>query len=172
MNDFRRIVLIGYRGAGKSTIGRLLQKKLEWEYISTDEQIEKLEEKTIGEIVEKNGWNYFRKLEESVIKKMELSQNIVIDTGGGIVESKENILKLKSASLMVWIDAQIEDIVERLQKHQDRPLLNKDNLAEDARFNYNKRFELYRQYSDLQFNTSFEKAETICDKIISEMRVK
>lgn len=167
--DFKCIAFIGFRGTGKSTISRLLAEKLEWKYISTDQQIEEKAGITINEIVGKKGWKYFRKLETEIIDGLVSSRNMVIDTGGGIVENQKNILQLNSYSLMVWVDANIKDIIERIQRQGNRPLLNKVDLVEDTKFNYGKRVKLYRQYSDLQFNTSIEKPDDICKKIILEM---
>ena len=102
--NLKRIVLIGFRGTGKSTIGKLLAKKLEWKYLSTDQQIEERVGTTISDIVERKGWKYFRKLETQVIEKLKSSQNMIIDTGGGIVENQKNVIQLNSSSLIVWIN--------------------------------------------------------------------
>jgi shikimate kinase len=165
--NFKRIVLIGFRGTGKSTIGKRLAADLKWEYLSTDEQIEKIECKTIDLIVKKKGWEYFRKLEADVIEKLPPLPNMVIDAGGGVVEDKNNIKRLSISSIIVWIDAQVEDIIKRLQQSKNRPLLNRNNLIKDIKYNYKKRRPIYKRYSNLQFNTSIETPKNICNKIIS-----
>lgn len=170
--NLKRIVLIGFRGTGKSTIAKQVAANLRWEYLSTDEQIEKKEGKTIDLIVKKKGWEYFRKLEAYVIEELPLLPNIVIDTGGGIVEDENNIKRLSVSSIIVWIDAQVEDIIKRLRQSKNRPLLNRNNLTEDIEFNYKKRKPIYRRYSNLQFNTSVETPENICNEIISTVVLK
>lgn len=171
-SNFKRIVLIGFRGTGKSTIGKQLAANLGWKYFSTDEQIEKKEGKTIDLIVKKKGWKHFREVEADVIDELQSFPNLVIDAGGGIVENENNIKKLSISSIVIWIDAQIEDIINRLQEIKNRPLLNKDNLIEDIEFNYKRRQTIYKRCSDLRFDTSIETPENICNKIISTLGMK
>lgn len=166
----KRIVLIGFRGVGKSTIGRLLAQKLGWEYISTDEEIELRENEPIGHIVSKNGWDYFRKLEAEAAERFSAYQHVIVDTGGGIVNNEDIMNGLVNSSMVIWIDADIETISHRLQNDKDRPLLSETDLDEDIKINYQRRAPVYQKYSELRFNTSNETAEEICDKIISEMR--
>lgn len=166
-----RILLIGFRGCGKSTVGKMLAKMLGWEYISMDRLIEEKEEMLISEIVEKRGWKYFRKFEGEVIRGLQASQHSVIDAGGGaVIEHRKGIEALINSSVVVWIDAHIEDIIQRLKNVGDRPLLNQKNLIEDVGFNYEKRRPVYQKLAHLKFNTSTESAKEICNKIISEVR--
>ena len=170
--NLKSIVLIGFRGTGKSTIAKQLAANLKWEYLSTDEQVEKKEGKTIDQIVKKKGWEYFRKLESDIMEELPPLPNIVIDTGGGIVEDENNIKRLSVSSIIVWIDAQVEDIIKRLRQSKNRPLLNRNNLIEDIEYNYKKRKPIYKRYSNLQFNTSVETPENICKEIISTVVLK
>lgn len=167
----KRIVLIGFRGCGKSTVGKKLAKELGWEYISTDRRVEEKASMAISEIVEKRGWMYFRKLEGEVISELQTSQYSVIDAGGGaVIEHRREIEALINSSVVVWIDAHIEDIIQRLKDVGDRPLLNQENLIEDVKLNYEKRRPVYQKLAQLAFNTSGDSVQEICNKIISEMR--
>lgn len=166
-----RILLIGFRGCGKSTIGRRLAKELGWNYISTDRRVEEKGNMAIGEIVRRSGWEYFRKLEGEVLDALETSRNSVIDTGGGaLIEHRKGIEKLLNYSMVVWIDAHLDDIVRRLKGDKNRPLLSQKNLIEDVEFNYDKRRPTYQKLATHTFNTSVESVEEICNKIIREMR--
>ena len=117
------LVLIGYRGTGKSTIGALLSEQLGMPYISTDEEIVRRAGMSIPEIVEKNGWPFFRDLESSVLKDLSGAGSTIIDTGGGIIEREENVACLQHNSSVFWLTAQVDTIVERIQSGTQRPAL-------------------------------------------------
>jgi shikimate kinase len=168
-----RILLIGFRCCGKSTIGKKLAQMLEWKYVSTDELIEEKEKTRIDEIVEKKGWAYFRRLEVEVISKLKGLQSCVIDAGAGAaIEHPEEIEELWNLSMVVWIDANLPDVIARLSTDGRRPLLNQKNLIEDVRYNYEKRQPVYEKLATHRFNTSVESVEEICDEIILEVRKK
>jgi shikimate kinase len=168
-----RILLIGFRGCGKSTVGRKLATELGWEYVSTDHRVEEKAAMAISEIVEKRGWKYFRKLEGEVIGELPTLRNSVIDAGGGVViEHRKEIETLINSSVVVWIDAHLEDIIRRLKGDKDRPLLNQKNLVEDVEFNYEKRCLIYQKLAIHTFNTSLESVAEICNQIILEMGQK
>ncbi|MBQ3420901.1 MAG: AAA family ATPase, partial [Romboutsia sp.] len=85
-----RIILIGFMGVGKTTIGKIIAKKLKLNFVDMDNYIEKREGKSISKIFEAYGEQHFRKLESESLKDLIKSDNIVISTGGGIVTTKEN----------------------------------------------------------------------------------
>ena len=85
------IVLIGYRGTGKTSVGKLLARKLNRKLLSTDKMIIKNADMTINKIIKKYGWNKFRYLESEAIKSINSLDGLVIDTGGGIVLKDKNI---------------------------------------------------------------------------------
>lgn len=164
-----RVVLIGFRGSGKTTIGKEISRMLNWVYISTDELIEAETGCSISEFVEKEGWPAFRRLETKIIKALGVKTNVVIDSGGGMVENPENMDVLAPDSLVVWVDAGIEDIFVRLQSESNRPLLNQANLRQDIEYNYRRREPLYRFYSRLYVNTSESVLADICRKISGKL---
>ena len=173
MNDTarKRILLIGCRGCGKTTVGKRLAEMLEWDYLSTDQLIEEKEQMQIGKIVEEKGWDYFRKSEADVVRELHRSQNSVIDAGGGVViEHPMEIEKLLNSTMVVWIDANLQDVIARLKNDDSRPLLVHKDPVDDIRFNYEKRRPVYEDLTELRFNTSLESVEEICDRIIKEMR--
>ena len=117
------IVLVGFMGAGKTTIGKLLAKSLGFSFIDTDEEIEKAEGISIAQIFEKRGEEYFRELESNFITNFRLSK-CIIATGGGMPCHKDNMAKLKVLGTVLFINTPYDSIIERLKLNQDsRPLL-------------------------------------------------
>lgn len=160
-----RIVLIGFRGSGKTTIAKEISRQLGWKYISTDDLIEEGIQTTISDFVNREGWPSFRQRETAVIKKLQVVSEAVIDCGGGVVEDPQNMAYLEKNALIVWVDAALSDIVMRLQNDSNRPLLNQPDLVQDIEYNYRRREPLYRRYSHLYVNTSEENLIVICRKI-------
>lgn len=167
--QIRRLVLIGYRGAGKTTVGKQLSEILGWKYISTDEMIIRKSGASIVSFVEKYGWKEFRNLEHEVIRQLEGETTCVIDCGGGVVEDGENMAMLGQQTLVVWIDAPLEIIKSRLSGDADRPPLSEADLISDLETHYQKRLELYQTYSDLRLDSSDRSVEEICREIISRL---
>jgi shikimate kinase len=117
------IVLIGYRGTGKSVVGELLALQLDMPLMGMDAQIVKKARMPIPEIVEKLGWPGFRDIESQVARELAGLDNIIIDTGGGIIERPENIEALKINSRIFWLKASVDAIVSRIQEGTQRPAL-------------------------------------------------
>jgi shikimate kinase len=165
--QIERVVLIGYRCAGKTTVGKNLSRELQWKYISTDELIVAKSGKPITLFVNKFGWEKFRHLEHEVINQLAGESNCIIDCGGGVVEDSESMEVLNRSALVVWIDANPDDFKWRLSKGKDRPLLSEANLESDFTRHYQKRLPLYKKYSQLYFNTSEKNVIEICRDILS-----
>ena len=168
--DCKRIVLIGFRGTGKSTIGALLARSLNWKLISTDTLIEKHHQMEIKDIVAKYGWKEFRRMEHSVIKTISARMNSVVDCGGGVTENPENLNLLRPGSLIVWVDADIEEIRKRLKKDGElRPLLSEAEFDIDLHKNYQRRRPVYQSYARMQVNSSTMSPAEICERILNEL---
>ncbi|MBM4176424.1 MAG: shikimate kinase [Ignavibacteria bacterium] len=164
------IVLIGFRGAGKSSLADILSKKLSMRVISSDALIEEHEEKSIQEIVEKNGWEYFRDVESAVIEKISDEDESVIDTGGGVVENPLNIDHLRVRGFIVYVSASLKDIKNRIIHDSTRPKLNPLlNTEDDIVFAYNRRNPLYEEFMDFRVNTSTHTIEECAAQIIKEI---
>ena len=99
------IVLIGYRGTGKTQVATLLGQKLNKKVVSSDEVIEKYTKKTISQIVEMYGWGYFRDQEEQVIEEFSELDNFIIDCGGGAILRENNIINLKKNGTIILLQA-------------------------------------------------------------------
>jgi shikimate kinase len=117
------IVLIGYRGTGKSTVGRLLAARLGRELVSTDAEIVKRAQRAIPEIVAQQGWDYFRDLESDICQELSSRDHLVIDTGGGAILRPQNIEALKKNGTAFWLTASVETIVKRIGSDNQRPSL-------------------------------------------------
>ena len=121
------IVLVGYRGTGKSTVGRLLAARLGRELVSTDAEIVKRAQRTIPEIVAQEGWEYFRDLESGICRELAGRDQLVIDTGGGAILRAQNVEALKKNSTVVWLTASVETIAKRIGDDSQRPSLTGTN---------------------------------------------
>lgn len=117
------IVLIGYRGTGKSTVGQLLAARLGRELVSTDAEIIKRAKRTIPEIVTQEGWEYFRNLESAICRELASRDKLVIDTGGGAILRTQNVEALKKNGTVFWLTASIETIGKRIGGDNQRPSL-------------------------------------------------
>jgi len=118
------IVLIGYRGTGKSTVGKVLAAKLGRELISTDREIVKRAGRSIPEIVAEHGWEHFRDLESDVCRDLGGRDNLVIDTGGGAILRPQNVAVFKKHGTLFWLTATVETIVSRIGHDSQRPSLS------------------------------------------------
>jgi shikimate kinase len=121
------IYLIGMPGTGKTTIGKLLAKKLSYEFVDLDHQIEKDALMFIDVIFEQYGEKFFRELETKALKEVSTGTNKIISTGGGIVTIKEN--KNYMDGLVIFIDTELDIIEERIQNDFPRPLLKTKTLS-------------------------------------------
>jgi shikimate kinase len=117
------IVLIGYRGTGKSTVGKVLAARLGRELISTDAEIVKRTKQSIPEIVAQRGWEYFRDVESDVCRDLAGRNELVIDTGGGTILRPQNVEVLKRNGKLIWLSATVDTITARIGGDTQRPSL-------------------------------------------------
>ncbi len=159
------IALIGFRGTGKTTVGKLLAKRLDKKFISSDEEIEKKTKTSISRFVKKYGWDRFREVESEVIEKISDFDECVFDTGGGIIMRNENIINLKRSSLIVLLTADIKTITNRLKSSKARPALTKGNYIDEVKDVLQEREYRYKKAADYSIDTSRLTPEEICDLI-------
>jgi len=159
----RNIVLIGMPASGKSTIGKLLAKKMNYEYYDADRYLERKENVKISTLFSEKGEEYFRNLETKYLKELSQKNGIIISTGGGAVKREKNIQILGEKGIIVFLNRKIEDIAK--ENHEARPLLqNIDNIYKL----YDERIELYNRYSDIiveNNGTLKEVTDRIAEKI-------
>jgi shikimate kinase len=143
----KNIILIGFMGAGKSTIGKVLSKKLGRKFLDTDEIIEKRTCLTISQIFEKYGESYFREVESEVVKEVSSRGNQIISLGGGAVLRDENVRALKKKGILVYLKVPLLELKRRLKFVKDRPLLKGDVESEVERI-FAARKERYEEVAD------------------------
>lgn len=117
------IVLIGYRGTGKSCVGLYLAQRLGRELVSTDAEIIRRADRSIPEIVQQFGWEHFRDLESAVCRELAGKDGLLIDTGGGVILRQENVDRLKANGVLFWLTAEVRTITERIGGDTQRPSL-------------------------------------------------
>ncbi|MBU8910978.1 MAG: shikimate kinase AroL [Desulfobacterales bacterium] len=164
-----KIFLIGYRCTGKTTIGKILADRLDFDFIDTDRLIEQHAESTILEIVENYGWEKFRQLESQILFNTKNNKKAVIATGGGIITDHENQDFIKKSGFTVWLDADIKTIMFRLnadkKTRESRPSLTNKNLLKETDELIKLRKPLYKRSAHIKVDTSFLTPEEIVNII-------
>ena len=155
--DDRNIVLIGMPGCGKTTIGRILARRLGRRFIDMDEYIEAQQGCTINQLF-LQGEKYFRDIEAEAAKAMESAKASVITTGGGIVKNAANMESLGRNGIIIFLDRSIEDIAGDVDT-STRPLLA--NGTEQLEKLYAERYDLYRSYCDFTIKNTGEIQEVV-----------
>lgn len=117
------VVLIGYRGTGKSTVGKAVAARLGQTVVSTDAEIVKRAGQTIPEVVAQYGWEHFRDLESQVCQEFAERDGLVIDTGGGAILRPQNVEVLKKTGTIFWLTASVDTIAKRIGRDTQRPSL-------------------------------------------------
>lgn len=161
------IVLIGYRGTGKSVVGELLAVRLRMQCIGMDAEIVKRAGMSIPEIVGKYGWQKFRDIESEEARKLAGLDNIVIDTGGGVIERPENIEALKTNSCIFWLKASVEAIVSRIQGDTERPALTAGKtFTEEVTEVLERRIPKYKSSAQYEIDTDDLTPDQVADRVI------
>ena len=162
------IVLIGYRGTGKSVVGELLAERLGMTYIGMDAEIVQRAGMSIPEIVEKYGWPKFRDMESELAQELAKMDKSIIDTGGGIIERPENIEALKTNSYIFWLKASVDTIVARIQGGVERPALTSGKtFTEEVAEVLEQRIPKYKSAAQHKIDTDDLTPEQVADKIIA-----
>ncbi len=164
------IVLIGMRGSGKTTVGKILARKLGRELVEMDELIARRAGLSIAEIVEKHGWEKFRDIEEEVTSEVAEQDNIINASGGGVITREKNIQRLKKNSILVWLKADVDTLLERIGEDSQRPLLVGKTQREDVEITLKERKALYRKAAALVVDTENKTPEEVAEAIIKSLK--
>jgi len=161
------IVLIGYRGTGKSEVGEILAARLGMPCIGMDTEIVKRAGMSIPEIVEKYGWSKFRDMESELARELAKLDKSIIDTGGGVIERPENIEALKTNSRIFWLKASVDTIVMRIQAGVERPALTSGKtFTEEVAEVLEQRISKYKSAAQYKIDTDDLTPEQVANKII------
>jgi len=148
------IVLIGYRGSGKSTVGRFLAAKLHMPLVSLDAEIVKKAGKRIPRIVADSGWEAFRDLESAVVAAWANKDGWILDAGGGVILRAENVRELRRRGILIWLTAPPSILVPRIQEDTERPALKEGKtFLEEVEEVLRERLPLYASSAHLTVET-------------------
>jgi shikimate kinase len=128
--EYRRVYLIGFMGAGKTTVGRQLAKKLRWKFFDLDQEIEKLEKKRISEIFRESGEPHFRELERRHLKELSSVERAVIALGGGAFLDPQNRELAEKTGLTIWLKVSFAKVADRVKIDGTRPKFADKDQAE------------------------------------------
>lgn len=160
------IVLIGYRGTGKSHVAQLLGTRFGRKVVSMDEEIVKSAGMSIPAIVEKDGWPKFRDMETAEARKLAGLDRLIIDCGGGVIERPENIEILQQNGRVFWLQASVESIVARIEKDNQRPaLVAEKTFTEEVAEVLERRTPLYQAAAHHAINTDNRTPQQVVDLI-------
>jgi shikimate kinase len=146
------VILVGFMGAGKSSVGRILARRLARCFVETDEMITAREGRSIPEIFEERGEAHFRTLEDEVVRLLALKRGDVIATGGGLPCAEDRLEALRSIGTVVWLGGDFATLYERALRGGDRPMLH-GKTREQAEALYEARKVFYAQ-ADLVVETA------------------
>jgi len=141
----KNLTLTGMMGVGKSTIGKILAKKLNYNFVDVDKLIENKEGTSINSIFKNKSEIYFRKMENDITLSELKKNNSVIALGGGAFLNNEIRKSTKRLSISFWLDVSLEVLIKRLTKNKKRPLLNKKNTSEVVKKIYFERKKIYNE---------------------------
>lgn len=164
-----KVVLIGMPGCGKSTLGRVLAKELNYNFYDMDDYIEKISNRTIKDLIDESE-DIFRGWETKACNELAMKKRVIISSGGGVVKRQENIDLLKKECVILFIDRPIEDIAADVDI-SSRPLLKEgtDKLYEI----YSQRYDLYNNAAELKItNNGFIKDAINSSKKMLKNRIK
>lgn len=161
------IVLIGYRGTGKSHVGELLAEKLGMRLVSMDAEIVRHAGRPIPEIVAEHGWDYFRDLETDEARRLAGQDALVIDCGGGVIERDENVTILKKNAEIFWLKAEVATIVSRIEGDTQRPaLVEGKTFTEEVAEVLERRTPKYRAAAQHAIDTDSLTPEQVAEQVL------
>ena len=160
------IFLIGFMGAGKSTVARALKKQYGMRLIEMDEQIEKQEKMSVPKIFEVHGEPYFRKLETDLLEGLSSQENTVVSCGGGVPMRVCNVEAMRKSGKVIYLSTSPQQIYERVKTSHNRPLLEGNMNVEYISDLLSQRLPKYLEAADAVVSTDGKSVEDICKEII------
>ena len=168
MKNHKNIVLVGFMGCGKTTVGQLLALALGYNFIDTDHLVESNEKTKISNIFENKGEGYFRKVESIALGQAMAQKGHVIATGGGIVTISENHLVLKKG-LVFYLKATPQQIFENIKDDRSRPLLRGRDVYRTISTMMKERESLYQQVANDSIQVDKKTPEEVCRLLLKSI---
>lgn len=163
------LVLIGFMGAGKSTVAEYLSTMFAMKIVDMDQEIAEREEMSIPDIFATYGEEHFREQETKLLIELQSRKNTIISCGGGAALRKENVNEMKKNGHVILLTANPETIYERVKDGEDRPVLNGNNNVEFITELMEKRREKYEAAADIVIKTDHKSVLQICEELISKL---
>ena len=164
------IFLIGFMGAGKSTISDYLKNVLAMDVVEMDQCIVERQGMSISDIFETYGEEYFRELETNLLIEMQSRSNVVVSCGGGVSMRERNVTEMKKNGRVVLLTAKPETILERVKDNHDRPLLENNKNVSFIADLLEKRRAKYEAAADIVVETDGKSELEICEELIHRLR--
>ena len=164
------IFLIGFMGAGKSTISDYLKNALAMDVVEMDQCIVERQGMSISDIFETYGEEYFRELETNLLIEMQSRSNVVVSCGGGVPMRERNVAEMKKNGRVVLLTAKPETILERVKDNHDRPLLENNKNVSFIADLLEKRRAKYEAAADIVVETDGKSELEICEELIHRLR--
>jgi shikimate kinase len=162
------LILVGYRGTGKSTVARDLSRALNMQRVSLDEELVMRAGQSIPAIVTAHGWEHFRDLEQALIAELTRAAGRVLDCGGGVVERSANIAALRAAGTVFWLSAKPHTIVQRIAGGSERPALTSTmSFTEEVETVLQRRNPLYQSVAHVRIDTDQSTPAELVRQILS-----
>lgn len=166
MNRTDNVVLTGMPGSGKSTVGVLLAKCLGLGFVDTDLLIQQKAGRTLQDIVDADGYQALRAIEEEVLLELAVEGH-VISTGGSAVYSERAMAHLKQGGAVVFLDIPLDEMIRRIGDHSLRGISRRpDQSFEDL---FDERFKLYKRYCDVWVKASGLNQDEVCEAVVSAL---
>jgi shikimate kinase len=166
----RNVILVGFMGTGKSTVGKLLAKRLGWRFTDMDERIEKEQRMPISELFRIHGESYFREMESKVLITLLAADKQIVATGGGAVLAEENRSCMLDNGWVIALTANPDTIVSRVSRDQNRPLLQ-GNLQERVHTLLEQRKHAY-EFAHVTIDTTHLNTDQIVDLILQNKNLE
>lgn len=162
------LVLVGLMGAGKSTVGRRLAKAIGWPFVDSDEEIERAAACSIADLFAIHGELIFRDLEERVIFRLLETPNQVLATGGGAWMQPQLRARIKDKALSVWLRADLDTLLERVERRNTRPLLESGDKRAILERLMADRYPVYAE-ADLTVHSAEGPHEDVVERLIAAL---
>jgi shikimate kinase len=170
----RGVALVGYRGTGKSTVGRLLADSLERRFVDADDEFERVAGQSIRDFFAQHGEASFRDLEEELLRSLTADGAIVLATGGGVILRATNRRRLREFGVVVWLAGDPAILADRLLRDEDqsrqRPALTPAGAVQEVEDVLRARTPLYQEVADVTIDTTVRTPRQAADEALAALR--